>query len=165
MLDYQTMVKTALRGVLRETLETVAREGLRGSHQLYVSFRTDYPEVVLPSVLRDVYPHEMTIVLEHQFWDLEVEPELFAVTLSFGDVRHRLIVPFAAVTAFIDPGAQFGLQFDSAAEGLPAAAAAGDPEPAPAGEPDDEGPGSAGAGNVLHSDRFRLVAGEGDEGG
>ncbi len=165
MLDYREMVKTALRGVLRDALAQVAEHGIEGSHHFYISFHTDHPEAVLPAHLKAVYPQEMTIVLEHQFWDLEVDDEAFRVTLAFGGERLRLIVPFAAVTAFVDPGAQFGLQFESASEDVPSSengldAAALEASRVHAGQganqPDD-------GGKVLRSNRFRV--GQGDDGG
>src|SRR3546814_1932573 len=86
--------------------------GLPGSHHFYITFRTDHLDSEIPDALREHYPGEMTIVLQHQFWGLEVGDEQFCVTLSFADVPHRLVVPFAAVTAFADPSVRFGLQFD-----------------------------------------------------
>ena len=106
------MVEDALRSVVRRALIHVAREGLPGNHHFYITFRTDHQDVEIPAALRERYPGEMTVVLKHQFWGLEVGEEQFCVTLSFADVPHRLVVPFAAVTAFADPSVRFGLQFD-----------------------------------------------------
>ena len=111
-LRYDRMVEEALLGVVRRALTSVAEHGLPGNHHFYITFRTDHPEVVLPDHLRQRYPGEMTIVLQHQFWGLEVEEEAFEVTLSFNDVPERLVVPFEAVVAFADPSVRFGLQFD-----------------------------------------------------
>jgi hypothetical protein len=105
-----------LRGVVRDALARAAREGLRGAHHFYVSFHTDTPGVVLPDYLRDQYPDEMTIVLQHQFWGLDVGDEEFSVTVSFQNRPEQLTIPFAAVTSFADPSVKFGLQFE-----LPAA--------------------------------------------
>ena len=112
LFDYPQMVETALRGVVREALTRTAREGLRGAHHFYVSFRTDVPGVVLPEYLLDKYPEEMTIVLQHQFWGLEVGDQEFFVSLSFQNRPEQLTIPFAAVTSFADPSVKFGLQFD-----------------------------------------------------
>ena len=110
VLRYDKMVEEALRGVLREAL-TICREGLPGNHHFYITFRTGHPGVEIADYIRSRYPEEMTIVLQHQFWGLEVTPEWFEVTLSFNRVNERLHVPYAAVTAFADPSAKFGLQF------------------------------------------------------
>lgn len=112
LLRYDRMVEEALRGVVREAIARVAQFGLPGGHALYVTFRTDHPGVVMPDFLRLEYPQVMTIVLEHQFWDLGVEGEGFTVALSFRGRRQKLDVPFAAIAAFHDPGVDFGLRFD-----------------------------------------------------
>jgi hypothetical protein len=111
LYHYETMIDRALRGVVREALERAAREGLRGAHHFYIGFATDMPGVAIPDSLRARYPHEMTIVLQHQFWDLEVGPDGFAVTLSFQKQLERLSVPFAAVRSFADPSVNFMLEF------------------------------------------------------
>ena len=111
LLRYDQMIEEALRGVVRRALRQVAESGLPGSHHFYVTFKTGAPGVELTPRLREKYPDEMTIVLQYQFWGLEVAADRFAVTLSFNDVPERLVVPFAAVTAFADPAAKFGLQF------------------------------------------------------
>ncbi len=105
------MVEDALRGVLRQALEITQEQGLPGSHHFYVTFDTTHPGVRMADSLRAMHPSEMTIVLQHQFWDLSVDEESFDITLSFSGVSQRLHVPFAAVTAFADPHAKFGLQF------------------------------------------------------
>lgn len=142
-LRYDRMVEDALRTVVRRALIHVAKNGLPGSHHFYITFHTDHAGAEIPAALHERYPGEMTIVLQHQFWGLEVGDERFCVTLSFSDVPHRLVVPFAAVTAFADPSVRFGLQFDvDSAEGPttappPGAAPApaeGTPKAAPAGE-------------------------------
>jgi hypothetical protein len=112
LFDYPQMVETALRGVVREALARAAQDGLRGAHHFYVSFRTDVPGVALPDHLLDKYPEEMTIVLQHQFWALQVGDQEFSVTLSFQNRPEQLIIPFAAVTSFADPSVKFGLQFE-----------------------------------------------------
>ena len=111
LFDYPGMVETALRGVVREALARAAREGLPGGHHFYVTFRSGAAGVVLPDYLQTKYPDEMTIVLQNQFWGLEVRDHDFSVTLSFQNRPEQLTVPFAAVMSFADPSVKFGLQF------------------------------------------------------
>ncbi len=111
LLRYDQMIEEALRGVVRRALRMVAESGLPGSHHFYVTFKTGAPGVEVAPRLREKYPDEMTIVLQYQFWGLEVLADQFTVTLSFNDVPERLVIPFAAITAFADPAAKFGLQF------------------------------------------------------
>jgi hypothetical protein len=108
---YDKMVETALRGVVKEALAKTAKTGLPGSHHFYITFRTEAEGVELPDHLRAKYPGEMTVVLEHQFWDLEVDDRHFAVTLSFANRPERISIPLGAITAFADPSVKFGLQF------------------------------------------------------
>lgn len=110
-IDYGRLVEGALRNVVRDVLAKVSREGLPAPHHFYVTFRSQAPGVVMPEFLRERYPTDMTIVLQHQFWDLEVDEDGFSVTLSFSDQLHRLHVPFSALKVFADPGVEFGLQF------------------------------------------------------
>jgi hypothetical protein len=156
-IDYGRMVETALRTVVRDVLLRLAKEGAPPPHHFYVTFRTRHPGVAIPEFLRDRYPVDMTIILQHQFWDLAVDDEGFAVTLSFSDQLQRLRVPFAAIKVFADPGVEFGLQFtiDDDSE----------PEPADVkllgasvkgvtgeqGEPDAE----SGGAEIVTLDRFR----------
>ncbi len=111
-LRYDRMVEDALRSVVRRALVYASEQGLPGNHHFYITFRTEHPGVEIPASLKERYPGEMTIVLQHQFWGLEISDKEFAVTLSFADVPHRLVVPFPSVTAFADPSVRFGLQFD-----------------------------------------------------
>ncbi len=122
-LNYDRLVEKALRGVVRQALAHSASEGLKGAHHFYVSFLTGYPGVELSDHLRAKHADEMTIVLQHQFWGLEVGEDVFEVTLSFGGKQERLRVPLAAVTAFADPSVEFRLQFKPA-DGSPLAGAA-----------------------------------------
>src|SRR5438045_1351732 len=112
------MVERAHRGVVREALERVVQEGPRGAHHLHIGFSTGMPGVALAEHLRERYPEEMTIVLQHQFWDLEIGDESFSVTLSFQNQLERLTVPFEAICSFADPSVNFVLEFaaDPAAE-------------------------------------------------
>lgn len=127
-LDYHAMVQRALLGVLREALELAASEGLPGEHHFYISFQTAASGVVVPPFLRDRFPEEVTIVLQNQFWDLHVDDDGFSVTLAFEASRQRIGVPWEAVTAFIDPVAEFALRFGTPGEEEPASE---DGEPAP----------------------------------
>jgi len=130
------MVEAALRHVVRQALTTAAEDGLPGSHHFYVTFRTKNPGVDIPDYLKTQYPQEMTIVLEHQFWDLEVGDEEFSVKLSFHNKHEKLTIPFEAISAFADPSVKFGLQFQENAEEeeVEAAAAPEPPKPAEPGE-------------------------------
>lgn len=112
-LEYPRLMERALRGVVRDALRITAERGLPGLHHFYITFRTRAPGVGISDALLAQYPEEITIVLEHEFWDLAVEDEAFAVTLSFGGVRTPLRVPFDAVTGFVDPSVKFGLQFQT----------------------------------------------------
>jgi hypothetical protein len=109
---YDALVDDALRGVVRRVLRQVADKGLPGSHHFYISFRSTDPDVQLPDYLRAKYPEEMTIVLQHQYWDLIITEEFFEVTVSFNKQQERIKVPFGALSAFVDPSVRFGLQFD-----------------------------------------------------
>jgi hypothetical protein len=155
LLGYDRMMERAIRGVVREALAVAASKGLPGAHHFYITFRTGAPGVAIPDQLLAKYPEEMTVVLEHQFWDLEVTEDAFAVTLSFGNKPARLFIPFAAVTTFADPSVQFGLQFKQAeAEGsqMPAGQAA----PASAEAPKAKAKAAGDApGEVVTLDSFR----------
>ena len=111
-LGYDRIVEQQLRGVAREVLAQVAAKGLPGDHHFYVTFRTDHPGVSIGPALKAQFPKEITIVLQHQFWGLEVTDEAFAVTLSFSGKHERLHVPFEALISFTDPSVKFGLQFE-----------------------------------------------------
>jgi uncharacterized protein len=154
LFDYPKMVETALRGVIREALARAAREGLRGAHHFYVSFRTDAPGVVLPDDLLAKYPEEMTIVLQHQFWGLEVEDQEFCVTLSFQNRPEQLTIPYAAVTSFADPSVKFGLQFEVPAV-PPQAAALPAKIPAQQAGTDEEPKPRRQAAEIVTLDKFR----------
>jgi hypothetical protein len=110
-IRYDLLTQGALRGVIRRVLAQVQRSGLPGQHYLYIAFDTGAEGVSVSKRLKEQYPEEMTIVLQYQFWDLQVTNDRFEVKLSFGSLPERLVVPFEAVKAFYDPSAQFGLQF------------------------------------------------------
>ncbi|MFG1461419.1 ClpXP protease specificity-enhancing factor SspB [Xanthobacter sp. DSM 24535] len=113
-IRYDLLAQEALRGVVRRVLSDVARDGLPGDHHFYVSFDPRAPGVRLSQRMREKYPEEMTIVLQHQFWDLNVGEHAFEVGLSFGGISERLLVPFSALKGFFDPSVSFGLQFELA---------------------------------------------------
>lgn len=146
LIGYDRIVEDALRGVVREALTRAAADGLPGEHHFYVTCRTAAPGVVVPRSLRQQYPEEVTIVLQHQFWDLAVDRESFSVTLSFGGVQERLDIPFDAITGFADPSVRFALRFKPA----PAADADRDRTDGPAFVEAD-----AAAADVIVLDRFR----------
>lgn len=111
-IRYDLLTQQALRGVVRNILSDVAKKGLPGEHHFYISFDTRADGVRLSQRLRTQYPEEMTIILQHQFWDLSVADDRFEVGLSFGGVPERLSIPFEAIKGFFDPSVQFGLQFE-----------------------------------------------------
>ena len=136
-MRYDLLAQDALRGVVRAALLRVRQSGLPGDHHFYISFNTRHPDVRLSERLRTKYEKEMTIVLQHQFWNLQVGERHFEVELSFNEVAEKLVVPFSAVKGFFDPAAQFALQFEMIEEQVEAAA-----EPAP-GLKDHSAPGQA----------------------
>jgi uncharacterized protein len=167
-IRYDILAQRALRGVVRTVLADAAKNGLPGEHHFKITFDTGAPGVRLSERMRKQYPEAMTVVLQHQFWDLTVGEDAFEVGLSFGGVPERLAVPFEAVTAFYDPAVQFGFQFETveAAESGKAASpaetvAASAPESlsAPAAlrpnEPAAPTDGESGGGQVVRLDKFR----------
>jgi hypothetical protein len=164
-IRYDVLARDALRGVLRRVLSDAAEHGLPGEHHFYITFLSKADGVKLSPRLLTQYPEEMTIILQHQFWDLVVTEDRFEVGLSFGGIPERLVVPFSAIKSFLDPSVQFGLQFEpseAAAEPptakLPATPAASPlpvRAPEPAAESMDE-PAKPGEGaEVVRLDRFR----------
>ena len=156
-MRYDLMVQGALLGVVREVLRRTEQQGLSGEHHFFITFRTRHPAIELPNFVREKYPQEMTIVLQHQFWDLEVLEDRFSVSLSFNQVPTRLTIPFAAIKAFYDPSVQFGLQFQAEGE-VPAelGAQANEAIPEPEAEAEAEKPEPPkGSGEVVELDRFR----------
>ncbi|MEQ8442384.1 MAG: ClpXP protease specificity-enhancing factor SspB [Alphaproteobacteria bacterium] len=111
LLGYNDMVEHAMRSVVRKALERAAKGGLPGNHHFYITFRTDHPDVMIPSRLMDQYPEEMTIVLQHQFWGLQPDDDGFDVELSFNQKHEHLRIPYSALVTFADPSVNFGLQF------------------------------------------------------
>jgi uncharacterized protein len=165
-IRYDVLARDALRGVLRKVLSDAAAHGLPGEHHFFITFVSKAEGVKISPRLLAQYPEEMTIILQHQFWDLTVLDDRFEVGLSFGGIPERLVVPFGAIKSFLDPSVKFGLQFDTSdvAEVPPAALAAAPAPlavsvPAPAAEkaePEDEptAPNQGGA-EVVRLDRFR----------
>lgn len=158
-IDYDDLVQQALRNVVRDILITTAQEGLPGEHHFYIAFRTRAPGVSLPDHLHERYPDEMTIVLQHKFWDLIVTDERFEVGLSFNQKPERLVIPFRAIVGFVDPSVQFALQFQDPEldeKTLPAE----DPEDPHSEGPDpiqdqEDKPDPGGDDNVVTLDAFR----------
>ena len=171
LIRYDILARDALRGVLRQVLTDAAEYGLPGEHHFFITFLTQAPGVKISPRLLAQYPQEITIVLQHQFWDLRVTNELFEVGLSFNGIPERLVVPFDAIKGFFDPSVQFGLQFETGESedaAAPEASDSGDtaqpelprtetaqhaPATASADPSDDETP-SEGA-QVVRLDRFR----------
>ncbi|WJR76946.1 ClpXP protease specificity-enhancing factor SspB [Bradyrhizobium sp. NP1] len=164
-IRYDVLARDALRGVLRRVLSDAAVHGLPGEHHFFITFLSNAEGVKLSPRLLAQYPEEMTIILQHQFWDLLVSEDRFEVGLSFGGIPERLVVPFSAIKSFFDPSVQFGLQFDpadgtrEAAPGnLPAAplpTAVGAPAAEPAAESADEPAKPTEGAEVVRLDRFR----------
>ncbi|MBO6543544.1 MAG: hypothetical protein JJ939_03070 [Alphaproteobacteria bacterium] len=110
-MRYDLLTQKALMAVVRDALRIAATEGLPGEHHFYISFRTEAPGVDISDRLKAQYPEEMTIVLQHQFWDLKISETGFSVGLSFDKTPEKLVIPFSALQGFFDPSVQFGLQF------------------------------------------------------
>ncbi len=179
-IRYDLLTQQALRGVVRSVLVEAAKNGLPGDHHFYIAFDTRAEGVAIPDRLRSQYPEQMTIILQHQFWDLKVTDDGFEVGLSFGGVPTKLAVPFEAVKGFFDPSVQFGLQFEEVGDeesehpapanasekgaGRPPLLDSPPPSAAPATappqaeaapeEPESEPPATGGA-EVVRLDRFR----------
>ncbi len=113
-IDYGTLMHRAMRALIHDVLDQVAREGLPGEHHFFITFDTRQPEVALADWLRERYPDEMTVVLQHWYEDLDVDEAGFGITLNFGDSPERLYVPFDAIRTFVDPSVEFGLRFETA---------------------------------------------------
>jgi len=149
-IRYDLLAQQALRGVVRTVLADVAKKGLPGEHHFKITFNTTAPGVRLSDRLRAQYPETMTIILQHQFWDLAVAERAFEVGLSFGGISERLAVPFDSIVAFYDPAVQFGFQFEAieaaAGEGGDAAKAAPAGEDKSAQKPAALPPGKSAAG-------------------
>jgi len=162
LLEYPKLVENAMRTVVREALRLIGDGGLPGLHHFYITFRTQDDGVEISDAVISQYPDEMTIVLEHQYWDLEVTDDRFSVTLSFGGNQERLVIPFSSVTAFVDPSVKFGLQFggdDGTLVGSPMVETETDEETDELTEPADPATNpdapESGDGTVVALDSFR----------
>jgi uncharacterized protein len=166
-IRYDVLARDALRGVLRRVLTDAAAHGLPGEHHFFITFLSTAEGVKLSPRLLAQYPEEMTIILQHQFWDLVVTEDRFEVGLSFGGIPERLVVPFAAIKSFLDPSVQFGLQFEPSdadvAADEPAAKLPAVPAPSAlpvaaassAAESTDEPAKPSEGAEVVRLDRFR----------
>jgi uncharacterized protein len=156
LLPYDDWTEAALRQVVVRALEHVAAQGMPGGHHFYITFRTDHPNAVLPKRLLAQYPQEITIVLQHQFWDLKVDEAAgeFSVGLSFGGVPATIHVPLLAISGFADPEVRFGLRFKPEMPPANAEEPEGEPEPSPAAEAPAE-PDAPAAPQVVSLDAFR----------
>ena len=138
-IDYEALAQNAMRGIVRTVLTRVAKSGLPGEHHFYIAFKTGAPGVIISKRLKEKYPEEMTVVLQHRFWDLLVNDVRFEVKLTFDSIPERLVVPFAAIKVFFDPSVPYGLQFEEGegADATQVSAAHGDASRADArtGEP------------------------------
>jgi len=159
-IRYDVLARDALRGVLKHVLADAAEHGLPGEHHFYITFLSKAEGVKLSPRLLSQYPQEMTVILQHQFWDLVVTDDRFEVGLSFNGIPERLVIPFSAIKSFFDPSVQFGLQFepvdapaaeaDTPVESLPVAAA-----PEKSAETDEEPVKQGEGAEVVRLDRFR----------
>ena len=162
-IGYQALTDSALRGVVRDALRRIEKSGLIGAHHFYLTFKTHAEGVDIPDFLKEQYPDEMTIIIQHQYWALKVKDDYFEVTLTFKKLPAPLHIPFAALTAFFDPGVQFGLQFRGELDAKPATSPVVVPVPvgdAPAeaaeGTPDAAlAPEKPHPGEVVSLDSFR----------
>jgi uncharacterized protein len=164
LMRYDQLAQNALRGVVRDALRKVQKTGLPGDHHFFIAFNTRFPGVILSERIAARYPREMTVVLQHQFWNLVVTEELFSVELSFDNIPEKLVVPFSSVKGFLDPSVQFGLQFEvvqadgqtdstqkSVGEGKLSQEAEGESAAADGEKPDSE----SGEAKVVSLDAFR----------
>ena len=165
LMRYDLLAQNALKGVVREALRIAATTGLPGDHHFFIAFNTRAPGVELSEKIAARYPREMTIVLQHQYWNLSVHDDRFEVELSFDNVPEHLVIPFDAVKGFLDPAVQFGLQFETQAAPRPREVEAAKPVVAkteqhaiPAIQSDDETeerPTQDEAAKVVSLDQFR----------
>ena len=180
LIRYDLLVQDALRNVVRKVLADTARAGLPGDHHFNIAFKTGAPGVVVPPAIKSRFPDEMSIILQHEFWDLVVTPEAFEVNLNFSRKPERLTVPFDAITGFTDPSVPFGFKLEakavqppaepksappSARRAEPAAASApaqpeqawkpAEPAAARPKTPAEPAPQPAGAAKVVSIDAFR----------
>jgi len=159
-IDYGGLMHRALRGLIRSVLEDVARHGLPGQHHFFITFDTNAPGVVMADWLRERYPREMTVVLQHWFTGLEVDEDGFRITLNFGNQPESLEIPFDSLRTFVDPSVEFGLRFESHDAGDEDGAEADSPEAGAGHTPGDgppagQGPASRPEAEIVSLDQFR----------
>jgi hypothetical protein len=161
LIRYDVLARDALRGVLRQVLKDAAEHGLPGEHHFYITFLSTAEGVKISPRLLSQYPTEMTVILQHQFWDLIVTEDRFEVGLSFNGIPERLVIPFSSIKSFFDPSVQFGLQFEPSEEAAGSTAPVAEPL-ANAGSSPSEGdatgnePAAPNEGaEVVRLDRFR----------
>ena len=143
LIPYDEIVQESLREVVKQVLRDIQTGGgLPGGHHFYIAFRTQFPGVEIPKHLNERYPEEMTVVVQHRYWDLSVDPDSFTIGLSFNQVPAKLVIPWKAISGFVDPSVNFALQFAVTMPELP-------DTPAPQPEPVRDGS------NVVTLDRFR----------
>lgn len=147
-IDYGNLMHQAMRGLIRSVLEDVARNGLPGAHHFFITFDTRHPDVAIADWLRDRYPTEMTVVLQHWFEALEVTEDGFSVTLNFGNAPEPLVIPFDALRTFVDPSVEFGLRFETQDDD-------DDEEDEEEEDGDDDPPPSRPEAEVVRLDTFR----------
>lgn len=163
LIPYDEIVQEALRTVIGRVLNQIRVGGLPGAHHFYIAFKTAYPGVKVPNWLREKYPDEMTIVIQHRFWDLLITDERFEIGLSFNQRAEHLVVPFAAVVGFVDPHVNFALQFqiqdqssdEHLEQQLPKPDGGQEQNGQPDGDADAPTPAPGGDNNVVSLDRFR----------
>ena len=150
LIPYDEIVQEALRAVVGRVLGQIEAAGssLPGNHHFYITFKTGAPGVSIPNDLRERFPDEMTIVLQNKFWDLNVEESGFSVGLSFNQVPAKLVVPYAAITAFVDPAVDFGLQFQAVSPHS---------EPEPHDDAENDSPELDGEARVVSDDGSNVV--------
>ena len=149
-IDYGKLMHDAMRGLIQRVLSDVRDHGLPGAHHFFITFDTTHPEARLAAWLKERYPSEMTVVMQHWFDDLQVDDDGFAVTLNFGDAPERLSIPYDAIQTFVDPSVEFGLRFETQDEAEEAA------EPAPAAMAEDvEAEETSDNADVVSLDSFR----------
>ena len=146
-IEYGHLMHRAMRGLIQSVLEDVSRDGLPGAHHFFITFDTTHPQVAIADWLRERYPEEMTIVIQHWFEGLEVTDEGFAITLNFGNQPEPMVIPFDSLRTFVDPSVEFGLRFESHS-------GRDDPE-APSGEEDGEDDPAPHDAEVVSLDKFR----------
>ena len=150
-IDYGNLMHRAMRGLIQQVLENVAKTGLPGNHHFFVTFDTMHPDVEIADWLSDRYPGEMTVVIQHWFANLDVTDEGFTITLNFGDNPETLYIPYDAINTFVDPSVEFGLRFETQDEPT-AITEAPMHEMA---EPDDTKPAARKEAEVVSLDKFR----------